>query len=104
MSYITHRAIPPASTLSFSPTAATLLNATATGQALATTVAQTPASMSTQSNNQTTQNIIFGVFAIVLAFLAILIGWLQLWRFRPHNSNSDEETALDQPLYELLEV
>jgi hypothetical protein len=56
----------------------------------------------TNQDNQTTQNIVFGVFAIVLALVAIFIGWLQLRSFQ--RKESDEEIAVGQPRYELVEI
>jgi hypothetical protein len=86
-----------------SPTLSTLVPpATVAGIHNVTTAAPTHVSASTQSNNQTTQNIIFGVFAIVLALVAILVGWLQLRSFK--RQDCDEETGIEQPQYELIEV
>ena len=67
-----------------------------------TTAVPAHVSASTQSNNQTTQNVIFGVFAIVLAMVAVLIGWLQLRSFR--RQDRDEEKGTDHTQYELIEV
>jgi hypothetical protein len=76
------------------PSASSIYNATAG------IPAQSPAP--TNQDNQATQNIIFGVFAIVLAVVAIFIGWLQLRSFE--RKDSDEETTVGQPRYELVEI
>jgi hypothetical protein len=99
-----HTAIPPASTPKLPSTITSVHNATAALQTYTVAAVQTHASTPTQSDNQTTLNIIFGVFVIVLAFIAILIGWLQLRNFCQQESMSDEETALCRLQYELLEV
>ena len=57
---------------------------------------------STNQDNQNTLNIIFGIFAIILALVAIFIGWLQLRSFQ--RQELDEETAVGRPQYELVEV
>ena len=44
------------------------------------------------SNDQTVQAIIFGVLATVLALAAVVVGYLQLRKFR---RTQDEETALN---------
>ena len=104
MSYTANKGIPATPNTSLPSTITSLLDPTAAVQSYTTAVQQVHASTSTHSDNQTTLNIIFGVFAIVLAFIAILIGWLQLRRFRQHRGTSDEEAALCWPQYELLEV
>ena len=55
-----------------------------------------------QFGGQVTQNIIFGVLAVVLAFAALIIGWLQLRSFR---HRADEEDIADKGgNYELVET
>lgn len=104
MPYITHTAIPPASTPEVSYTIASVQNATSAVQFHTTAVPQTHASTPKLSDNQTTLNITFGVFAIVLAVIAIFIGWLQLRNFRQQERGNDEETALYKPQYEQLHI
>lgn len=85
-----------------SPTLPTLVSSsTIAAVHNATTAAATHVSASTQSDNQTTQNIIFGVFAIVLALVAILVSWLQLRSFK---RQGDEETGIESSKYELVEI
>ena len=53
-------------------------------------------------SDQTTQNIIFGVFAVVLAFAALVIGCLQL---RSYKRLADEEDrGPDGQTFELIET
>ena len=54
-----------------------------------TTTAATSRTMH-QGIDQDTLNIIFGIFAIVLALVAIAIGWLQLRSFK-RNSKDEED-------------
>lgn len=48
------------------------------------------AAHNSHSNHQTLINIIFGIFAVILAFAALIIAWLQLRKFK---YQSDEESA-----------
>jgi hypothetical protein len=57
---------------------------------------------SARADNQSTSNIIFGAFAIVLGVITILLAWLQLRRFR--RSRPDEATAIEQQQYEFADV
>lgn len=58
-------------------------------------------SSSSQIGTQTTQNIVFGVFAVTLAFAAVVIGWLQL---RSYKHRKDEpDTLVDGRSFELVE-
>ena len=55
-----------------------------------------------QQHDQTTLNIIFGVFAVVLAFIALIIGYLQLRRFK--RQSNDDNAMYAGPLTELTET
>ena len=83
-----------------------LLKATATAFAEShPTSSSLPTSAASQSNNQTTQNIVFGTLAAVLAFAALIIGYLQL---RQHRRRHQEEQVLPShhhyPTYEMVET
>ena len=51
---------------------------------------------------QTTQNTIFGVFAVTLAFAAVVVGWLQLRSFK--RQKDEENTLMSGRSFELVET
>lgn len=58
--------------------------------AATSTLTATESTHNTHSHHQILINVIFGIFAVVLAFAALIIAWLQLRKF---NHQSDEENA-----------
>lgn len=76
--------------------------ATATGIDNAATAVPAHLPAPKNQGSQTTQNIVFGVFAIVLALGGILVAWLQLRSFQ--RGGFDEERPVERPQYELVEV
>ena len=75
---------------------------TVTPISTAATAVSTSATLSSGGDGQNTLNILFGVLAVVLALVAILIGWLQLRSFR--KQPPDEEVVLSPLQFELVEI
>ena len=86
----------------FTPTISIALPPSAVNTVHNATASNLHPTTSIPADNQNTLNIIFGVLAVVLALIAIGIGWLQLRSFRAQPS--DEEVVLSPPQYELVEV
>ena len=77
--------------LSFATTALSAIAAPLTP----TTPASRTTSDTSPSNDQATQTIIFGVLATVLAFAAVIVGYLQLRKFRHREDEELGQLELD---------
>lgn len=55
-------------------------------------------------DNDTTTDIIFGVFAIVLALIGILIAWVQIRVYRRHRAVDEDGINLDQQSLHIIET